>query len=76
MLMTIERLKEMLQEHFPEGLVKVFDLTGTSDHFHVEVTSTAFEGKTMIDQHKMVHAACGKHLTTSIHALQIKTNTP
>ena len=74
--MTCEQLKELLETEIPDSQVKVFDLTGTSDHFEVQVTSPVFEGKSLIDQHKVVHAACGMHLTTTIHALQIKTSTP
>jgi stress-induced morphogen len=40
------------------------------------VVSTAFAGKSRIDQHKMVQAALGEHLTTTIHAVQIKTQVP
>lgn len=76
MLMTVERLRELLQEAFPDGEVEVSDLTGTSDHFGVEITSERFRGLSLIEQHKLVHQACGEHLTTSIHALQIKTRTP
>ena len=71
--MTVEGLQALLQEAFPGGQVKVWDLTGTSDHFGVDVASSRFEGKSLIEQHKMVHAAVGQHLTNSIHALQIKT---
>ena len=74
--MTVDALKELLESKIPESQVQVTDLTGTSDHFGVNIVSPAFEGKTLIEQHKMVHAACGIHLTTTIHALQIKTSTP
>lgn len=74
--MTVLELKRLLEGHFPDGQVRVTDLTGTSDHFGVEVVSTAFAGKSLIEQHKMIHTAVGEHLTRSIHALQIKTSTP
>ncbi len=76
MMMTCEELKELLETNLPDATVEVTDLTGTSDHFGVDVTSPAFEGLTIIDQHRLVHKACGIHLTTTIHALQIKTRTP
>jgi len=72
-MMTTDQLCHMIETSIPDSTVKVTDLTGTSDHFGVDVVSIAFEGKTLIEQHKMVHAACGQHLTTTIHALQIKT---
>lgn len=76
MVMTTDELKRLLEEKLPGAAVVVTDLTGTSDHFGVEVTSPAFTGKSLVEQHKMVHEACGLHLTTTIHALQIKTRTP
>lgn len=74
--MTVDDLQELLQAAFPDGVVKVWDLTGTSDHFGVDVVSPSFAGKSLIEQHKLVHQACGEHLTRAIHALQIKTRTP
>ncbi|MEO2093094.1 MAG: BolA/IbaG family iron-sulfur metabolism protein [bacterium] len=75
-MMTPEMLKHLLEETFTDAAVKVFDLTGTSDHFEVQVVSDVFAGKSLIEQHKLVHAACGEHLTTTIHALKIKTSAP
>lgn len=75
-MMTIDQLRYMIEQAIPGSRVEVTDLTGTSDHFGVHVVSPAFEGKTLLEQHKMIHAACGDHLTTTIHALQIKTETP
>ncbi len=76
MTMTCEELKELLERNLPDSAVEVTDLTGTSDHFGVDVTSPAFEGLSLIEQHKLVQEACGMHLTTTIHAIQIKTRTP
>lgn len=74
--MTIERLKALLEEKIPESKAQVQDLTGTMDHFAVDVVSPVFADKSLIDQHKIVHAAVGEYLTREIHALQIKTSTP
>jgi stress-induced morphogen len=74
--MTESELKALIEAGIDGATVRVRDMTGTMDHYDVDVVSPAFEGKTMIEQHKMVHAAVGQHLTTTIHALQIKTRTP
>ena len=75
-MMTPEKLRELLEANIPDADVVVTDLTGTLDHYGVDVVSPVFAGKSLIEQHKIVHAAVGKHLTTTIHALQIKTSTP
>ena len=76
MVMTTDELKRLLENKLPDAAVEVTDLTGTSDHFGIDITSSAFAGKSLVEQHKLVHEACGIHLTTTIHALQIKTRTP
>jgi stress-induced morphogen len=46
------------------------------DHFAALVISPAFEGVPLVQQHQMVYDAVGDHMTTDIHALEIKTYTP
>jgi len=75
-LLTVEAVRELIMKSFPGGEVSVGDMTGTSDHFEVEVVSELFEGKSRIEQHKLVHASVGLHLGNAIHALKIKTRTP
>ena len=36
----------------------------------------AFAGKTLIEQHKMVQQSLGEHLTSTIHAVDIRTRVP
>ncbi|MFC4359067.1 BolA family protein [Halobium salinum] len=45
-------------------------------HFAAVVVSPAFEGKSLVQQHQMVYDALGDHMTTDIHALEMKTYTP
>jgi stress-induced morphogen len=46
------------------------------DHLAAVVVSPAFEGETIVDQHERVYDALGEHMTTDIHALELKTYTP
>ncbi|MFB6130589.1 MAG: BolA family protein [Salinigranum sp.] len=46
------------------------------DHFAAVVVSPAFEGLPLVQQHQLVYDALGDHMTTDIHALEIKTFTP
>jgi stress-induced morphogen len=45
-------------------------------HFAAVVVSPAFEGKSLVQQHQMVYDALDGHMTTDIHALEMKTYTP
>lgn len=73
-MMTTEEIKSVLAERFPGAEIAVEDLTGTSDHFEVRITSPLFQGKGLLEQHQMVHQALATPLEDGrIHALKIKT---
>ena len=69
-------LEELIRGAMPEAQVLVTDLTGTRDHYRVEVISDAFAGKSLVQQHQMIYRAVGDHMTQAVHALQIRTRTP
>jgi stress-induced morphogen len=72
--MHTEPITALLQDAFPDGAVTVVDRTGTGDHFHVSVTSTAFSGLSLVEQHRLVNAALAVPLADgSIHELRIST---
>ena len=75
-MMSIDTLRGMLLAAFPGARVEITDMTGTSDHFEAVVISRAFEGKSRIEQHKLVYAALGDHVGKAIHALALTTRTP
>ncbi|WP_372910965.1 BolA family protein [Salinigranum sp.] len=45
-------------------------------HFAAVVVSPAFAGKSLVQQHQMVYDALEGHMTTDIHAMEMKTYTP
>lgn len=71
-----EQLKEVLQKGFPDGQIEVVDLTGTRDHYSVTVVSAAFQGKSLIQQQRMVYAALGDLMKAQVHALALTTRAP
>lgn len=73
--MTPEQMTARLQQAFPNAQVSVTDLTGTNDHYEVNVSSNAFQGLSRIEQHQKVMAAFAPELKTGeVHALSIKTS--
>ncbi len=73
-MMTAEEIQTFLMENFPGAEVKVEDLTGTFDHFQVDIVWPGFQGKGLIEQHKIVNQALRPALEDGrIHALKIKT---
>ncbi|CDF32731.1 unnamed protein product [Chondrus crispus] len=71
--MTTDEVKHIIENGIPGAKAEVKDLTGTGDHFQADVVSAAFEGLTMIKQHKMVYEALGDLMKGPIHALKLAT---
>ncbi len=66
-------IKQRIEAAIPEARVDVEDWTGGGDHFRATVVSPAFNGKTRIEQHRMVYAVFGEEIGGPIHALSLTT---
>jgi stress-induced morphogen len=75
-VVTPEEVTAKIQEALPGAEVKVVDLTGTQDHYEVQVTSEKFEGLSLIQQHQLIYKALAEEMKGPIHALTLKTSTP
>lgn len=72
-----EKVKERIAVALPGAEVEVKDLTGTGDHFEARVVSQEFDGKSMVDQHKLVYAPLQDWLKSGeLHALALRTFSP
>ncbi len=71
-----QKIQLIVEEKLPGSRAKVRDMTGTNDHFELEVVSNAFEGKGLVERHRMVYGALGAAVGAEIHALKLKTLTP
>ena len=60
----------------PDAKVELKDLTGTEDHWEATIVSQAFDGKTLIQRHRMVFGALEEEMKGPIHALTLKVKTP
>ena len=68
-----EDLKQRIESAIPDSKAVVVDLTGGGDHFRATVTSSAFAGKSRIEQHRLVYDVFGDEVGGPIHALSITT---
>jgi stress-induced morphogen len=71
-----EAIRARILATFPDARVDVTDLTGTQDHFQAVVVASAFDGKSRIEQHKLVYSALGELMNGAIHALALTTRAP
>ncbi|MBI1275586.1 BolA/IbaG family iron-sulfur metabolism protein [bacterium] len=60
----------------PDAQVELKDLAGDGDHYAVTVLYKGFEGKTRVQQHRMVMDALQGKMGGQLHALAITTRTP
>jgi acid stress-induced BolA-like protein IbaG/YrbA len=75
-VITADEIVKKIQSAIPGAEVRVQD-TGGGDHWSAVVIAAAFEGKSRVEQHKMVQAPLKANIAdNSIHALQLKTMTP
>ena len=76
-MMNPEDIEQMLSKTFPSAAVAVDDMTGTQDHFEIRMSWEGFRGKSLMEQHKIVHQALEGPLEDGrIHAIKIKTVAP
>lgn len=76
--MEPEEVERLIETNVPDATAEVTFPRGPDDEDHLAATvvSPAFEGKSLVDQHELVYDALGDHMTTDIHALELKTYTP
>ncbi len=76
-MITPEEIKTILDQAFPGSTIEMRDLTGGGDHWQVLIVSSSFEGKGLLEQHRMVNEALKDQMDDQrIHALALKTFTP
>ncbi len=73
MPMTADDITTRIKAALPDATIELKDLAGDNDHWEVTVTSASFKGLSRVAQHKMVYAAFGAHMGTTLHALAVKT---
>lgn len=73
--MSAEDITRQVKAAIPDAEIELEDLAGDNDHWKITVTSKAFEGKSRVDQHRMVMGAL-EGMGTILHALAVTTKTP
>ncbi len=76
MAMEQSEIETMIKEALPDAIIEIQDLAGDGDHYSAKVVSSAFEGKSMVQQHQMVYAALKGKMGGELHALALTTSAP
>ena len=73
MAIDLKEIERLIKESLPDSLVDIQDLAGDGNHYSATITSSAFNGKSKIEQHRIVYAALKDKMGNELHALAIKT---
>jgi stress-induced morphogen len=76
MAMSAADIERFIKDALPGAEVEIRDLAGDGDHYAANVISTAFKGKSRVQQHQMVYAALKGRMGGELHALALQTSIP
>ncbi|HET7335354.1 MAG TPA: BolA family transcriptional regulator [Rhizomicrobium sp.] len=74
MAMSATEIEKLIKDAFPDADVEITDLAGDNDHYAAMVTSSAFKGKSRVQQHQMVYEALKGRMGGVLHALSLQTS--
>ncbi|MEO1134445.1 MAG: BolA/IbaG family iron-sulfur metabolism protein [Cyanobacteria bacterium J06639_1] len=75
--MSPQVVRSLIENAFPNSTVEVLDPLHDGEHLQAVVVSDRFEGKTMIQQHRLVYSSVQSFIDSGeLHALQLQTYTP
>lgn len=75
-MITPNVLTDYIRQSMPDAVVTVTDRTGTMNHLKVSVVSAAFQGKNLLDRHRMIYQALDAPMKDGrIHALELTAKT-
>ena len=73
MAMNLKEIESMIKEALPDAIIDIQDLAGDGNHYSARITSSAFNGKSKIEQHKMNYNSLKGKMGNELHALALKT---
>ena len=73
MAMNLNEIEKLIKEALPDAKVEIQDLAGDGNHYSATVISSKFQGKSKIEQHKMVYNSLEGKMGKELHALMLKT---
>ena len=73
MAMDLKEIENLIKEAMPDAKVEIQDLAGDGNHYSATVISSAFNGKSKIEQHKIIYNSLKGKMGNELHALALKT---
>ena len=76
MAMEAVEIERLIKVALPDATVEIRDLAGDGDHYAATVVSSAFRGKSRVQQHQIVYKALQGRMGGELHALALTTAAP
>ncbi len=76
MAMQASEIERLIKLALPDAIIQIQDLAGDGDHYAAKIISSAFKGKTRVQQHQLVYAALKGQMGGELHALALETGLP
>ena len=73
MALSIEEIKKLIISSLPDAVIEIKDLVGDNNHYSAKITSKVFNGKSKIEQHKLIYKSLQGKMGNELHALSITT---
>tara|TARA_B100001063_G_C16421096_1_gene384214 strand:+ start:147 stop:377 length:231 start_codon:yes stop_codon:yes gene_type:complete len=73
MALSVEEIKKLITSSIPDATIEIKDLMGDNNHYSAKITSKIFNGKSKVDQHKLVYKSLKGKMGNELHALSITT---
>ncbi len=54
MALTEEKIRELIKTSIPDAKIEIKDLAGDNNHYSAKISSKIFNGKSKVEQHKLV----------------------
>jgi stress-induced morphogen len=74
MAMAATEIECFIKEALPDAHIEIRDLAGDGNHYSATVASSAFKGKSRVQQHQMVYASLKGRMGGELHALALTTS--
>ena len=73
MPMAADDIRKLILEAMPDAEIEIEDLAGDGDHYRARIVSSAFDGKSRVQQHQLVYRALKGRMGGELHALALET---
>ena len=73
MPLTKDEISKMIMSAFPDASLELKDTMGDNNHYSAKIIWKVFNGKSRVEQHKMVYKALKGKMGNELHALALTT---